>query len=171
MDHGCLAGVWTAPSRAEKLGIRTRCSHLENWTFFVPPVSVSVVRCLRLGSTGKYVRRACEPRICIMWTSSSSSHVAILVNQVVPVLSHLEVLLFSVSTLRQKRSSCPSIGFLSLDPAYAARITWNIGDIVECQHVDYEGNPQEHSVSLVDSATANGGFNVKTLVGFSFARC
>ena len=85
-------------------------------------------------SCNKYVRRACEPRICIVWTSSSSSsslHVAIFVSQVVPVLSHVEVQFFSVSTLRQKRPSCPSMAgpwvSFSLDRAYAARITWNIG--------------------------------------------
>ena len=82
---------------------------------------------------------------------------------------------FSVSTLHQKRSSCPNMAgpwvSFSLEPAYGARIMWNIVDIVECQHVDYEGNPLGHSVSLVDSAAPNGGVNVKTLVGFSFARC
>ena len=62
----------------------------------------------------------------------------------------------------------PWVSF-SLDPACAARFTWNIGDIVECHHVDHEANPQGHSVNLVDSAAPNGGFNVKTLVGFSFA--
>ena len=91
-----------------------------------------------------------------MWTSSLSLHLAVWVSQVVPVLSHLEVLFFFffVSALRQRRSSCPSMAghwvSFSLDPTYAARVTWNIGDIVECQHVDYEGNPQ--SVGLVDSA-------------------
>ena len=48
-------------------------------------------------SCNKYVRRACEPRICIVWTSSSSSsslHVAIFVSQVVLVLSHVEVQFF-----------------------------------------------------------------------------
>ena len=56
----------------------------------------------------KKIRRACEPRVCITWTSSSSLRVAILVSQVVPVLSQLECC-FSVSTLRQKRPSCSSM--------------------------------------------------------------
>ena len=122
----------------------------------------------------KYVWRAVEPRICIMWTSSSL-HVAIMVSQVCSGFVTARVLFFSVSTLRRKRSSCPSMAgpwvSFSLDPAYAARITWNIGDIVECHHVDHEGNLQGHSVSLVDSAAPNGGFNVKNAGGFSFARC
>ena len=54
----------------------------------------------------------------------------------------------------------------SLDSACAARFTWNIWDIVERHHVDYESRA---SVNLVDSAPPNGGFNVKTMVGFSFA--
>ena len=49
----------------------------------------------------QHVRRACEPRICITWTPTSFLHVAILVSQVVPVLSQLECC-SSVSTLRQK---------------------------------------------------------------------
>ena len=51
----------------------------------------------------------------------------------------------------------------SLDLAHAARITWSIGDIVECQHVDYEGKHQGHSVGLVDSAAQNDGFNVNLI--------
>ena len=58
---------------------------------------------------------------------------------------------------------------VSLDRASAARITWDIGDTVECHHVDYESESAGHSVNLVDSAAPNGGLNVKTLVGFSLA--
>ena len=43
-----------------------------------------------------------------MWTSSLLLHVAILASQVVPVLSHLEVLFFSVHSAK-KRSGCPSM--------------------------------------------------------------
>ena len=61
---------------------------------------------------------------------------------------------FSVSTLRQKRFRCSSMAglwvYFSLDPAYAARITWNVGDIVESRCVDYV---EEHSVNLVDSTS------------------
>ena len=62
----------------------------------------------------------------------------------------------------------PWVSF-SLDPACVARFTWNIWDIVERCRVDYEANSQGQSVNLVDSVAPNGGFNVKTLVGFSFA--
>ena len=54
----------------------------------------------------EYVRRACEPRICIMWTSSFSLHVAILVQVCSGFVTAW--VLFSVS-LRQQRSSCSSM--------------------------------------------------------------
>ena len=61
LHSGLLEGAWTTDSGcggladfafAEILGFRTRCSHLENLTFFVLLASDSIVRCLRLRSTG-----------------------------------------------------------------------------------------------------------------------
>ena len=128
-----------------------------------------------------------------MWTSSSSSlHVAVLVHRrpatalrplsdpsccgvngsscwvvssagslAARFVSHLEVLFFPSQHLAKSAPVVPT--WPALDPTCAARITWNIGDIVECQHGDYEGNPREHSVSLVDSAAPDGGFNANLI--------
>ena len=102
----------------------------------------------------KYVGRACEPRICIMWTSSSSLHVAILVSQVVPVFVTPRGAVFSVSTLRQKRSSCPSMAgpWVSLWIRHVWRVSRGISGTSSSASMFTIKNSQGHSVGLVNGA-------------------
>ena len=74
-------------------------------------------------------RRVCEPRICISWTSSSSLHVAILVRQVVPVLSQLECCFFPSQHFAKSAPvvpAWPALGFLSLLIRHMRRVSRGI---------------------------------------------